>query len=134
MLTNALVIAMGFTTFVLIAAAIGLEVLAQLSFKQGTSSVTRQSTSRNAGEYLYRIIGNRWIRIGILAYAFEIQFGVAALTLAPLSVVFPLLSLSYCGVAIAGNLFLGEKLEVRSQAGIVLITLGAAMVSWSSAR
>ena len=134
MLTNASVIAMGFTTFFLIAAAIGLEVLAQLSFKQGTLSVTRQSDSRSAGEYLYRIIGDPWIRIGILAYVFEMLFGVAALTVAPLSVVFPLLSLSYCGVAIAGNLFLSEKLEVRTQVGIVLITLGAAMVSWSSAR
>jgi uncharacterized membrane protein len=61
-------------------------------------------------------------------------FGVAALSLAPLSIVFPLFSLSYCGVAIAGRLFLGEKLEIRAQAGIMLITLGAAMVSWSSAR
>ena len=125
---------MGLTTSLVIVAAIGLEVFGQLSFKQGTLSVTRQSTTQDAGEYLYRIIGDSWIRIGILAYLLEMLFGVAALSLAPLSVVFPLLSLSYCGVAIAGSLFLGEKLEIRAQAGIVLITFGAAMVSWSSAR
>ena len=127
---------MGLTlaTSLVIAAAIGLEVVGQLSFKQGTLSVTRQSTTQDAAEYLYRIIGDSWIRIGILAYLLEMLFGVAALSLAPLSVVFPLLSLSYCGVAIAGSLFLGEKLEIRARAGIVLITLGAAMVSWSSAR
>ena len=122
------------TTSLVIGAAIALEVAGQLSFKQGTLSVALQSTTQDAGEYLYRIIGDSWIRIGILAYLLEMLFGVAALSLAPLSVVFPLLSLSYCGVAIAGSLFLGEKLEIRARAGIVLITLGAAMVSWSSAR
>jgi len=125
---------MGLTTSLVIVAAISLEVLGQLSFKQGTLSVTQQSTTQDAGEYLYRIIGDSWVRIGILAYLVEMLFGVAALSLAPLSVVFPLLSLSYCGVAIAGSLFLGEKLEIQAQAGIVLITIGAALVSWSSAR
>ena len=124
---------MWLTTSLVIVAAIGLEVLGQLSFKQGTLSVTRQSATQNAGEYLYRIIGDSWIRVGILAYLVEMLFAVAALSLAPLSVVFPLLSLSYCGVAIASSLFLGEKLEHRTQAGIALITLGAAMVAWSSA-
>jgi uncharacterized membrane protein len=28
-------------------------------------------------------------------------------------------------------LFLGERLDTRNQAGIALITIGAAMVSWS---
>ena len=125
---------MWLTTALVIVTAIGLEVLGQLSFKQGTISVTQRSATQNAGEYLSRIIGDFWIRIGILAYLVEMLFAVAALSLAPLSVVFPLLSLSYCGVAIASSLFLGEKLERQTQAGIALITVGAAMVAWSSAR
>lgn len=125
---------MGLTASFVIVVAIGLEVLAQLSFKQGTLSVIRQSASQSTGDYLYRIMGESWIRIGIVAYVFEMLFAVAALSLAPLSVVFPLLSLSYCGVAIGGSVFLGERLESRTQIGIVLITLGAAIVSWSSAR
>ena len=125
---------MGLTGFLAIFAAVSLEVLAQLSFKRGTLVVTGQSATQSVSEYLFHIIGDSWIRIGIVAYLFEMLFAVAAFTLAPLSVVFPLLSLSYCGVAIAGSLFLGEKMEARTRAGIVLITLGAAMVSWSSAR
>ena len=108
--------------------------MAQLSFKKGTLSATQRSDGQGIVKYLYHIIGNVWIRVGIIACVLEILFGVAALTLAPLSVVFPLLSLSYCGVAIAGSMFLGERLEVRTQTAIALITLGAAMVSWSSAR
>ena len=125
---------MWLTTSVIIVAAIGLEVLGQLSFKQGTSSVARRSATQNAGEYLWRIIGEAWIRVGILAYLLEMLFAIAALSLAPLSVVFPLLSLSYCGVAMGSSLFLGEKLDHRMQTGIALITLGAAMVAWSSSR
>lgn len=125
---------MGFTGAVAIFVAVSLEVLAQLSFKRGTLAVCEQSASQSTSEYLFRIIGDTWVRIGIIAYLFEILFAVAALNLAPLSVVFPLLSLSYCGVAIVGSLVLGEQMEPRTRAGIVLITLGAAMVSWSSAR
>ena len=125
---------MWLTTSVIIVAAIGLEVLGQLSFKQGTSSVARRSATQNSGEYLWRIIGDAWIRVGILAYVLEMLFAFAALSLAPLSVVFPLLSLSYCGVAMVSSLFLGEKLDHRMQTGIALITLGAAMVAWSSSR
>jgi undecaprenyl phosphate-alpha-L-ara4N flippase subunit ArnE len=125
---------MWLTIALVIVTAIGLEVLGQLSFKQGTISVTQGFATQNAGEYLSRIVSNFWIRIGILAYLVEMLFAVAALSLAPLSVVFPLLSLSYCGVAIASSLFLGERLERQTQAGIALITLGAAMVAWSSAH
>ncbi|MEO8739623.1 MAG: EamA family transporter [Casimicrobiaceae bacterium] len=133
-LTNTSVKVMWLTTALVIVAAISLEVLGQLSFKQGTSSVSQESATQNAGEYLLRVVGDPWVRIGILAYLVEMLFAVAALSLAPLSVVFPLLSLSYCGVAVASSLFLGEKLERRTQVGIVLITLGAAMVAWSSAH
>jgi drug/metabolite transporter (DMT)-like permease len=125
---------MGLTTALVIVAAIGLEVLGQLSFKQGTILVTQRFATQNAGEYLLRVIGDFWIRIGILAYVIEMLFAVAALSLAPLSVVFPLFSLSYCGVAIASSLLLGERLERQTKAGIAFITLGAAMVAWSSAH
>ncbi len=124
---------MGFTAAFAIAVAIGLEVLGQISFKRGASSINQLAGAASAGEYLYRMLGNSWIRLGMTAYIVEILFAVAALTLAPLSVVFPLLSLSYCGVAIAGRLFLGERLDTRNQAAIALITIGAALVSWSLA-
>jgi undecaprenyl phosphate-alpha-L-ara4N flippase subunit ArnE len=119
---------------VFISMAIGLEVLGQTSFKLGTLSVTADSGPQSALNYLRRIFRSTWIRVGILAYAFEILCGVTALTLAPLNIVFPLLSLSYCGVALAGRVFLGETLAPRSLAGVALITIGATMVSWSSAR
>ncbi|HXX85997.1 MAG TPA: hypothetical protein VEN29_18715 [Casimicrobiaceae bacterium] len=114
--------------------AVGLEVFGQTSFKLGTLSVTKNSRRQSTWGYLRCIADSIWIRVGILAYALEILCAVTALTLAPLSAVFPMLSLSYCGVALAGRAFLGETLAPRSQAGIALITIGAAMVSWSSGK
>jgi drug/metabolite transporter (DMT)-like permease len=121
---------MGLAAFLAIIAAVGLEVLGQLCFKRGTSSVEMGLTEDGILTYWGAILGNAWVVAGIGAYAVEIVVGVAALTLAPLSVVFPLLSLSYCGVAVGSHVFLGERLGARSIVAILLITLGAVLVSW----
>jgi multidrug transporter EmrE-like cation transporter len=119
--------------FVLIIAAIGLEVLGQLCFKRGASSADIALAGPNVLAYWRAILCDRWVVTGIAAYAVEIVVGVAALSLAPLSVVYPLLNLSYCGVAVGSHLFLGEALGARSVVAILLITLGAALVSWPNA-
>jgi drug/metabolite transporter (DMT)-like permease len=46
----------------------------------------------------------------------------------PLSIAFPLASLSYCGAALCGHFWLGEKLGKRAIAAILLITIGAGLV------
>jgi multidrug transporter EmrE-like cation transporter len=120
---------MPLSAFILICIAIGLEVVAQTSFKRGALSTAKLPQERGVGEYLGRIARNNWILVGILAYALEVPLCVAALTLAPLSVVFPMLSLSYCGVALAGWLFFGERLILRQQVAILMITVGAGLVS-----
>jgi len=124
---------MGLTALLVIVAAIALEVLGQLCFKCGTSSVARALAGQRFLVYLGAVLGNAWVLIGVGAYAVEIVVGLAALGLAPLSVVFPLLSLSYCGVAVGSHVFFGEKLRSRSVVAILLITLGAILVSWPNA-
>ncbi len=120
---------MALRAFTFIVVAIALEVLGQTSFKIGALATAEAFHDRGAGAYLRRIAGSKWVRLGVLAYALEIPFGVAALAEAPLNVVFPLLSLSYCGVALTGWWVLGERLVARQQFAIVMITIGAAMVS-----
>jgi uncharacterized membrane protein len=122
---------MGTVAFICVSAAVALEVFGQLCFKQGTSSVEMAHAVQGALGYWGAILGNAWVLIGIGAYAVEIVVGVAALSLAPLSVVFPLLNLSYCGVAVASHVLLGEKLQAKSVIAILLITLGAILVSRS---
>jgi undecaprenyl phosphate-alpha-L-ara4N flippase subunit ArnE len=120
---------MALQAFIFIFLAIGLEVLGQTSFKQGVQTVARFSPTPGVAEYLSRITRNTWIHAGIVAYALEIPIGMAALAEAPLSVVFPMLSLSYVGVALAGSLLFGERLASRQRLAIALITIGAALVS-----
>lgn len=121
---------MGLIAFLVIIAAVGLETLGQLCFKRGTSSVDMARVGQGIPVYLGAVLRDAWVLIGLVAYAVEIVVGLAALSLAPLSVVFPLLSLSYCGVAVGSHLLLGEKLEARNVVAILLITLGAALVAF----
>ena len=113
----------------MIIAAVCLEVVGQLCFKRGASSVARALAGHGIRDYSVAILRNAWVIGGFGAYVVEIVVGLAALCVAPLSVVFPLLSLSYCGVAAGSPLFLGERLVVRSVVAILLITLGAILVS-----
>jgi multidrug transporter EmrE-like cation transporter len=124
---------MGLAAFVIIIVAVGLEVLGQLCFKRGTLSANVASDRHSILDYWGAILSNAWVLTGVGAYAVEIVVGVAALSLAPLSVVFPLLNLSYCGVAVGSQLFFGEKLTAQSVVAINLITLGAVFVSWPNA-
>ena len=122
---------MGLPAFSIIIAAVGLEVLGQLAFKRGVAGIVRASGHQAAFRYWRDMLLNPWIQLGIATHALELVLWVAALSLAPLSIAFPLASLAYCGVAIGGHCWLGERLSGRGRVAIVLITLGAALVSWS---
>ncbi len=75
---------------------------------------------------------NRWIGFGMAAYAVELALWLAVLSTSRLSQAFPLLAMSYCGVAIASRLIFKELLRPSMVIGIGLITAGAAMVMSSS--
>ncbi len=124
---------MSYRTLTLVAVAVSLEVLAQLSFKRGALAAFEARVRTGTVGYLRRVLRQPWIWSGILAYLLEFVVAVAVLSVAPLSVVFPLFSLSYCGVAIASHTLLGERLGVRNVAAIAFITAGAAIVSTSVA-
>ncbi len=57
---------------------------------------------------------------------------MAVLSKLQLSQAFPLLALSYCGVAIASRLIFKELLLPTTVVGICLISFGAALILWST--
>lgn len=118
---------MGSTTFSAIFGAITLEVLGQVAFKRGAARAA--PGEEGVVGYWLRIIRDGWVQAGIALYAGELFLWLAVLRLVPLGVAFPLLALSYCGVAIAGHFWLGERLGRRGRIAIVLITAGAIMVA-----
>jgi undecaprenyl phosphate-alpha-L-ara4N flippase subunit ArnE len=122
---------MELTAFSLIMAGVVLEVCGQVAFKQGAASVVHSSGKQNVLQYWHALAFDPRIQLGIAAYAIGLVLWIAALNYVPLSVAFPLASLSYCGVAIGGHYWLGEKLGRRSIIAIAMITIGAALVCWS---
>lgn len=121
------------TAFWLIIGAVGLEVIGQIAFKRGASGVMHANGHEGVLRYWGRMLLDPWIQAGIVAHVVEVILWVAALNLAPLSLAFPLVSLSYCGVAIAGHFLLGERIGARGAVAVVLVSAGAAMVAWPTA-
>jgi undecaprenyl phosphate-alpha-L-ara4N flippase subunit ArnE len=114
-----------------ILAAVAFEVTGQICFKRGAVGHPVSGDGR-AGRFWIALARSGWTYAGLCAYGVELFLWIAALHSLALSEAFPLLSLSYCGVAIASRLFLNERVSVFNAAGIALITLGAACIAAGS--
>ena len=103
-----------------------LDVAGQMSFKLGLNGIAESDTST---VFWRRLAGAPLIWSGVGAYALELGLWVAVLSQARLSVVFPLASLSYCGVLLASRAVLGEPISWQRWSGVLMITAGVALVS-----
>ncbi|TXL71243.1 transporter [Vineibacter terrae] len=112
----------------LFSATVVLDVLGQLLFKTGLLRL--QAPTAQGWRFLGAIALSPAIVGGVLAYGLEAVLWLAALEHAPLSLLFPLASLSYCGVVVAGWLVLGEAVSPRRWLGTATITLGVVIVTW----
>lgn len=112
-----------------ILAAILLEVVGQCAFKLGAVALERRPSPAGWLRGAVRTVTDPWVAFGLAAHVVELFLWIAALHLAPLSVAFPLMSLSYCGVAAAGHFWLGEPIGRRGLVAIGLVTAGAILVS-----
>jgi drug/metabolite transporter (DMT)-like permease len=121
---------MGLTAYLLIMAAVVLEVLGQVAFKRGAVGIAHTSGEHGVLRYWRRLALDPWVQLGVAAHVVELLLWIALLNLIPLSIAFPLVSLSYVGVAIGGHYWLGEKLARRSMLAIAMITAGAVLVCW----
>jgi multidrug transporter EmrE-like cation transporter len=69
---------------------------------------------------------------GMLCYGASVCVWLAALSKAPVSTAYPMLSLGYIVVAVVSVLWLGETLSPAKVLGIALICAGVVLVSRSS--
>lgn len=116
---------MPIVSYSVIIIAVAFEVLGQVCLKRGAASHAVAGRDSNIGEFWISVACSGWTYAGVGAYAFEIPLWIAALHFAPLSQAFPLMALSYCGVALASRVFLQERISALNCLGIALITLGA---------
>jgi multidrug transporter EmrE-like cation transporter len=125
---------MSWVTWVLILTGVGFNAAAQLLLKVATRplahfGVFNTDVLRSSVLILFKSMPF-WA--GGLCYAASLCVWVAALTKAPVSTAYPMLSLGYVVVAAVSVAWLGETLTPAKMLGIALICIGVVLVSRSS--
>ena len=97
-----------------------LAALGQVSFKQGAD-----------GRAVLVDFMNLWILIGLGLYLAGTVFWILALSVVPLTVLYPFAALTYVLVNVFAVTLLGEHLTVRGVAGTGFVLLGIFLVATS---
>ena len=99
------------------------EAYGQVLFKRGMDSIEAGETHFGAGT-LGRALRSPLIWGGIAVHVIEFAIWIEILGRLPLSIAFPLESISYVTVLVASRLLLREHIPARHWAGIGLICAG----------
>ena len=126
---------MSWITWVLILTGVGLNAAAQLLLKVATRPLAHFSefTAETLSSSMSILSMSPPFWAGMVCYAASVCVWLAALTKAPVSTAYPMLSLGYVVVAAVSVLWLGESMAPGKVLGIALICAGVILVSRSSA-
>jgi len=124
---------MSWVIWALILTGVGLNAAAQLLLKVATRPMAHFSDF--SAQTLWdsvRVLGiSGFFWAGMVCYATSVCVWLAALSKAPVSTAYPMLSLGYIVVAAVSVLWLGETLSSAKVLGIALICVGVILVSRS---
>jgi multidrug transporter EmrE-like cation transporter len=125
---------MSWITWALILTGVGLNAAAQLLLKVATRPLAHftefnADTLWQAVDVLFR---SPQFWTGMVCYAASVCVWLAALSKAPVSTAYPMLSLGYVVVAAVSVAWLGESMSAGKVLGIALICAGVILVSRSS--
>jgi multidrug transporter EmrE-like cation transporter len=125
---------MSWLTWVLILSGVGLNAAAQLLLKVATRPLAHFAQFN--ADTLFGSVGilsrSAPFWAGMVCYGASVCVWLAALTKAPVSTAYPMLSLGYVVVAAVSVLWLGESVGMGKALGIALICAGVILVSRSS--
>jgi drug/metabolite transporter (DMT)-like permease len=102
------------------------DVSGQICFKIGAD---RLPTSASLIAKARSLTANPWLIAGLCIYAVEVFVWLKILSVAPLSIAFPIASINFLGVTLASATILREKVGRPQWLGASLITLGVAIVA-----
>jgi len=108
----------------LLLVTVACDVAGQVCFKLGVGGAGAER-----GSFL-STLASPWVVAGVLIYVVEFTVWFAALTLTPLSVAFPFMALSYCGVVIASRYVLRERVSAQRWLATFAIAGGVVLVCW----
>jgi drug/metabolite transporter (DMT)-like permease len=106
------------------------DVGGQVCFKLGVGHETGSEPVQGIKAFLFGLVGSPWIVAGVLIYVVEFTLWFAALSMTKLSVAFPFMALSYCGVVIASRFILGESVSPKRWFATFAVAFGVALVCW----
>jgi len=122
---------MSFITWTLILTGVALNAAAQLLLKVATHPIGHFSEF-NAGilnSSVMILFKSPSFWAGMVCYGASLCVWLAALSKAPVSTAYPMLSLGYVVVAVVSVTWLGETLSPAKMLGIALICAGVVLVS-----
>jgi multidrug transporter EmrE-like cation transporter len=122
---------MSWVTWVLILTGVGLNAAAQLLLKVATRPLAHfvVFNSDVLSSSIVILLKSMPFWTGMLCYGASVCVWVAALSKAPVSTAYPMLSLGYVVVAAVSAAWLGESLTPVKLLGIALICTGVVLVS-----
>jgi multidrug transporter EmrE-like cation transporter len=125
---------MSWVTWAMILSGVGLNATAQLVLKVATRPLAHFSDFNAAtlGSAVLILFRSVPFWIGMVCYAASVCVWLGALSKAPVSTAYPMLSLGYVVVAAVSVLWLGESMGPGKVLGIALICVGVVLVSRSS--
>ena len=125
---------MSWVTWMLILTGVGLNAAAQLLLKVATRPLAHitEFNAATLGGSVVILIKSLPFWTGMVCYGASVCVWLAALSKAPVSTAYPMLSLGYVGVAAVSVLWLGESMTPAKVLGIALICGGVILVSRSS--
>lgn len=119
-------------TFSLVLAGVLLNAAAQLLLKAGTNRVGEFAfTLENVLPVGSKIATSPHILAGIGCYVVSVVVWILALSRAPVSVAYPMLSIGYIVNAVAAWMLFGESLAAQKLVGIGFIVVGVWLVARS---
>jgi drug/metabolite transporter (DMT)-like permease len=119
--------------FLLVLFSVVLDVIGQLCFKMGLDRLPELEGGFRLRAFWGQVFNAPLLWCGIGSYVIEFFVWIEALSRAPLSLVFPIGALAYCGVVLAGKVVLGETVSRRRWLGTLVITAGVMLVAISGA-
>ena len=111
---------------VVTAALIG--AIGQLLLKRGMSIIGEVTIGVMAKNFVLYLFTNPFIFFGLFLYGLSTVFYLTALSRGELSLIFPIISVSYIFAAIGAFFFFGEKISVVRWLGIITIVTGVFLI------
>lgn len=118
------------TTWLSLVLSVVLATVGQLLLKAGmdATGATVALQPRALLELVRTILGSWRLLLGFVAFASSSLFWLTALSRVPLSVAYPVVSLSYVLILGFSFLLLGERPSVATWAGALLVMGGVALI------